>query len=513
LYIGKLKVKNNVKYLLLGFVVLTSMLTGLVQAKDKRPNIMVILVDDMGYSDLGAFGSEIDTPNLDQLAKGGLRFSEFYNSGRCWPTRASLMTGRYAEWITPQQTSIAKVLKNAGYQTGMVGKWHLTKNPAGPLAPIAQGFDSYYGTIGGAGSFFEPPFLTRNTQFIEQEQGDYYYTNKMDVEANSQLEKFAQSEKPFFQYLAYTAPHWPMHAPEPVIQKYLKKYQSGWDKLRQERYTRMAKMGIIDPETTPLATKEPDIPDWQDVDHKAWRTRNMAVYAAMIDVMDKSVGRIIKTLKRTGQYENTLIVFFSDNGAANKWINTVNGKESPDFTKEIGGKDSWGSVGPNWANAQNTPFRRYKNNTYHGGSMTSAFMHWPNGLKVAPGTITRQRGHAVDILATAAELAGAIYPTEENGHKILPTEGTSLTLILFGKTVDRNRDYFLMRPNKAAALVSGDYKVVREGKGPWALYNLKEDFSETNDLSEKHPKLTAEMAKRFLDKKWIHPRPKNHKNL
>jgi arylsulfatase len=490
--------------------------TSLAFGKDPRPNIIVILVDDMGYSDLGAFGSEIETPNLDQLAKGGVRFREFYNSGRCWPTRAALITGRYAEWITPKQTSIAKVLKNAGYQTGMVGKWHLTKKPAGPLGPIAQGFDSYYGTIGGAGSFFEPPFLTRDTKFIEQEQGDYYYTNKMDVEANSQIENFAKSEQPFFQYLAYTAPHWPMHAPENVIQKYIKRYQSGWDKLRQDRYERMIKMGIIDKDTTPLAAKESNVPDWKNVSHKAWRTRNMAIYAAMIDVMDQSIGRIVETLKRTQQYENTLIVFLSDNGAANKVINKIKGKEGFDFTQVIGGKESWGSVGPNWANAQNTPFRFYKNNAHQGGALTSAIMHWPAGLKITAGGITRQRGHVVDIMATAIDLADAKYPNIENGHHILPTEGISLTPILYGDTIKREQPYYFKRGGKtgsSVALIVGDYKVVRERDEPWELYNLKQNFSETHDLADKFPQLTAEMAAKWKQKKWPHPRPKNHTQL
>ncbi|WP_440874266.1 arylsulfatase [Thalassotalea sp. PLHSN55] len=489
------------------------MLSNLVQAKDKRPNIIIILADDMGYSDLGAFGSEIDTPNLDELAQGGLRFSEFYNSGRCWPTRAALITGRYSEAITPQQTSIAKVLKSAGYQTGMVGKWHLSKKPASALSPTGQGFEHYYGTMGGAGSFYEPPFLTRDKQFIAQPNGDYYYTSKMDEEANRQIEKFAQSEKPFFQYLAYTAPHWPLHAPEGVIQKYLQTYQVGWDQLRQERYERMIKMGVIDKNKVPLPKKEPGVVDWKNIDHKNWRARNMAVYAAMVDEMDQSIGRVVETLKRTSEFENTLIVFLSDNGAANKVINQFNGKEGLDFTQQIGGKNSWGSVGPNWANLQNTPLRRYKNNTYNGGSMTPAIMHWPEGIKVKPGTIIKQRGHVVDMLATAAELAEATYPRQENGRKILPNEGISLTPILYGQKVNREHDYFLQRPNKSFALVSGDHKIVKEGKRPWALYNLKNDLSETNDLAAKYPKLTADMVKRFNDKKWLHPRPKNFKDL
>ncbi|MEC7774876.1 MAG: sulfatase-like hydrolase/transferase, partial [Planctomycetota bacterium] len=381
------------------FAIVLTVFTSLAAAAD-RPNILIILTDDMGFSDLGSFGGEIDTPNLDSLAKGGLRFTEFYNTARCWPTRATLLGGRYSDRLGLSQVSIAEVLKPAGYQTAMVGKWHLGMNPRKD-GPIQRGFDDFYGTMTGAGSFWDPYTLTRNTDpidAVEEEGEDYYYTDVIGREAVRQIEAFAKNkDKPFFQYVAFTAAHWPLHAPEKTIQKYIPRYQGGWEELRAARYKRMLEMGIIDKERWPLPATEWNVKKWKDIDHKEWRIRNMAIYAAMVDHMDQAVGKIVAALKRTGALDNTLIIYFHDNGACpehlggNGW-NTANnvlakakkaGKKvyvGDHFNVMMGGPLTYGSVGQNWAHSQNTPLRRYKMNVHEGGACTPAIVHWPKGL-------------------------------------------------------------------------------------------------------------------------------------
>ena len=476
---------------------------------DERPNILIVLTDDMGFSDLGCFGGEIETPNLDALAAGGLRFTEFYNTARCWPTRATLMSGRYSNKLGPSQVTIAELLKKAGYNTGMVGKWHLGMNPKKD-GPIQRGFDSFYGTMTGAGSFWDPYTLTRNTEAAEPDGDDYYYTDKIGSEAVTQIKDFVKSDKPFFQYVAFTAAHWPMHAPEKSIQKYLKRYEGGWDQLRQERYARMLKMGIIDKERWPLPEREPRVNDWETVDHKAWHIRNQAIYAAMVDHMDQAVGRIVTTLKRTGQFENTLIIYAHDNGACpehlsgNGWntANNILAKAKQEgqivavgdiYDVPMGGPLTYGSVGHNWAHAQNTPMRRYKSNVHNGGACTPAIMHWPDGLKTKPGSITAERGHVVDLMATCLDLAETTYPEKFTGTKLDPHESKSLVPVLNGGSNTRDHAY-LFNHSGTHAVVSGDYKIVREGKRPWALYNLAKNRTETINLAKKLPQVVEDLS-------------------
>jgi arylsulfatase len=491
---------------------------GVVHADD-RPNILIVLTDDMGFSDLGCFGGEIDTPNLNALAAAGLRFTEFYNTARCWPTRATLMSGRYSNSLGPNQVTIAQVLKAADYQTGMVGKWHLGGDPLKD-GPRQRGFDDFYGTMTGAGSFWDPFTLTRDTEFTQPDTDDYYYTDKIGEEAVRQIQEFARSDRPFFQYVAFTAAHWPLHAPEKSIQKYLKTYQSGWGKLRADRYARMLKMGIIDSQHWPLPDVERRVEDWESVDHKAWRIRNMAIYAAMVDHMDQAVGRIVGALRETKQLHNTLIVYFHDNGACpehlsgNGW-NTANnilaaakkvGKTvavGDQFEVPMGGPLTYGSVGHNWANAQNTPMRRYKSNVHNGGACTPAIMHWPAGLKAPVGSISSQRGHVIDMMATCLELAGAQYPDEFDGQLVHSHESLSLLPILHGATVDRDHAY-IFNHSGTHAIVRGDYKIVRERRGPWALYNLAENRTETEDLAAGMPSLVEEMAA-IWETRWGNP--------
>lgn len=475
----------------------------------ERPNILLILTDDMGFSDLGCFGGEIETPNLDSLGAGGLRFTEFYNTARCWPTRATLLSGRYADGLSPQQVTIPEVLKTAGYQTGMVGKWHLGTDP-GMDGPIQRGFDHFYGTMAGANSYWDPETLTRDTSAIEPEGSDYYYTDQIGLEAAQQIEAFGEKEQPFFQYVAFTAGHWPLHAPEDTIQKYLSRYQGGWEKLRNQRYERMLKIGVIDRGHWPLPAPEKRVQDWDTIDHKEWRIRNQAIYAAMVDHMDQAVGRIIKALKMSGQFENTLIVYCHDNGACaehlttNAW-NTANqvlekarkaGKEvavGDIYDVPMGGPLTFGSVGHNWASAQNTPMRRYKANVHNGGACTPSIMHWPAGLKAERGSISKDRGHVVDFMATCVELAGASYPERIGAQEIMPHESHSLVPILEGKRGDRNHPY-LFNHSDTHAVVKGDFKIVREGRRDWMLYHLARERTEITNVASEHPEVVRELS-------------------
>ncbi|MCF7975487.1 MAG: arylsulfatase [Phycisphaerae bacterium] len=481
----------------------------------ERPNILIVLTDDMGFSDLGCFGGEIETPNLDALAANGLRFTEFHNTARCWPTRATLMSGVYSSGLSDQQVTIAEVLKPAGYQTAMVGKWHLGDNPL-KNGPIQRGFDHFYGTLGGAGSYWKPPALTRNTEFVAPDGQDFYYTDRIGEEAVKQIEAFATDDKPFFQYVAFTAAHWPLHAPEKTVQKYIERYQGGWEQLRKDRYARMLKMGIIDRDRWPLPPMEPGVAPWDSVDDKAWHIRNMAVYAAMVDHMDRAVGRIVAALKRTEQLDNTLIVYMHDNGACsehlsdNGWGTATNVQAwARENNKTIaigdqvdvpmGGPLTYGSVGHNWANAQNTPLRRYKSNVHEGGACTPCIMHWPARMTYR-GQITRQRGHLVDLMATCMELADAAYPLEVGGKPIARHESLSLVPVITGGQQARDHVYYFNHSN-TQAVIRGDWKVVRERKGPWHLYNLSENRTETEDQSGNHPEIVEALTS--LHENWM----------
>jgi len=481
-----------------------------ISGRAKRPNILLIMSDDMGFSDLGCYGGEVETPNLDGLAMNGLRFTEFHGTGRCWPSRATLMSGRYSNKLTANQVTIPEVLKTAGYQTGMVGKWHLSRTPSEKNAPVNRGFDSYYGSLVG-GSYWMPPNLSRDSKLVEPDGDDYYYTEKLGEEAIKQIYNFAKSDKPFFQYIAFNCPHWPLHAREEVIQKYIDRYKDGWFELRKKRYKRMQEIGLIDKKRWPLPEPEPIVEDWDKVDHKDWRIRNMAVYAAMIDHMDQEMARIIAALKDTGRFEDTLIIFTNDNGACSEHLhgdgwNTANnvlewakenGKTiSVGDEKDVptGGPLTYHSVGHNWANAQNTPLRRYKANVHEGGACVPCIMHWPKGLKQPAGSVTRQRGHMVDIMSTCIELAGASYPKTFNGSSILDNEGTSLVPVIKGKKKDPDRAYYFNHQG-THAIIKGDWKIVREKRGDnkWHLYNVTREKTEITDYAQRMPEKVKEL--------------------
>lgn len=484
-----------------------------------RPNIILIMADDLGFSDIGPYGSEIATPHLDALARNGLRFSQFYNTARCCPTRASLMTGLYPHQagighmmndygrpgykgdLNRTSVTIAEVLRTAGYRTAMCGKWHVTPQTADNHNwPLQRGFEKYYGTIAGAGSFWDPATLTRDNTPIKPDTNDYYYTDALGTNAARYIDELAGKGNPLFLYVAFTAPHWPMHAPEATIARYKDRYKAGWDALRAERHARQKKMGVVKSKWE-LSPRDPEIPKWDDIPNKEWHIRRMAVYAAMIDHLDQNIGKIVAKLKEKNQLDNTLIFFLADNGgcaegmAPRSATDTNPNTSSRPFTTRDGrpvqvgndpkvmpgGADTYQSYGPEWAHASNTPFRLYKHFVHEGGISSPLIIHWPRVVKNR-NSFTDQPGHLIDIMATCVDVAGATYPAEYKGEKITPLEGKPLTPIFEGKKRPGHEAiYWEHEGNQAIRMAN--WKLVRRHGTPWELYDIDNDRTELNNLA------------------------------
>lgn len=526
---------------------------------EERPHIIVIMCDDMGYSDLGCFGSEIRTPNIDRLAENGLRFTQFYNCGRSCPTRASLITGLYAHQagigemmndrhltgyrgdLSPNSVTIAEVMKASGYNTYMSGKWHVTDVPYGEKLqtaskhnwPLQRGFERFYGTLHGACPYWDPSALARDNQFISpytdkeyQPKDTYYYTNAISDNAVRYIKEHDR-KKPFFLYVAYTAPHWPMQAPEEEINSYNGVYDKGYEEIRQARYQRMKQLGIID-DSWQLSEQAGH---WKETPHKDWEKRLMQTYAAMITIMDEGVGKIVNELKATGQLDNTLILFLQDNGGCAEntgrtlsslkqekvvkhdkdWVQT-RGREvtrdgrivrtGPDAMP--GPEDTFIGYGKSWANVSNTPFREYKYYVHEGGISTPLIAHWPKGIREKNG-FRRSQGHIIDIMATCVELSQKDYPTTNNGNTIIPYEGKSL-LPLFAKDQVEERPLLFEHYGNSAIRV-GKWKLVGKDmfngndikEEGWELYDMEKDRSETNDLSQTYPEKVKELLSLFKE--------------
>ncbi len=495
-----------------------------------RPNIIVILADDMGFSDLGCYGSEIPTPNLDKLASRGMRFTQFYNTPRCCPSRAALLTGLY-----PQQTgvgammedkgipgyrgelnhhcaTIAELLRGAGYQTLMVGKWHLnhiyfdgkkqlnfeSNEPFWESKdgwPLQRGFEEYYGTIHGVNSYWAPFSLVSNNTPIRAEGTNFYYTDALTDHAVADVERYGGKQKPFFLYLAYTAPHWPLQAPEADITRNRTTYAVGWDVIRTNRYKRQLETGIIEPDWR-LSPRDSDVRDWENVANKDWQANRMATYAAMIEKMDAGIGRVMKALKDKNVEQNTLVLFLSDNGACAEVIQPdwydVPSKTRSGATVRVGNtpniwagpEDVWQSYGVPWANVSDTPFRLYKHFTHEGGISTAFIVSWPANVQ-GQGTITRQTGHITDIMATCLDVAGVAYPKSYNGNDLTPLEGRSLLPILEGKTRELRPLFWEHEGNRAVRF--GSLKLVSRHPGPWELYDTAVDRTELTNLAGARP--------------------------
>lgn len=484
-------------------------------AQDTPPNIVLIMADDLGFADIGCYGGEIETPHLDRLAAGGLRFSQFYNAARCCPTRAALLTGLYPHQagvggmvgrggrepgyrgrLNESCVTIAEVLKTAGYTTLMAGKWHVTHydyaNPEPTLHPgswpLQRGFDRFFGTLSGAGSFFTPVSLMRGNEFIEP-GGGFYYTDAINDEA-ARFIREADADKPLFLYAAHVAPHWPLHALPEDIERYKDAYRVGWDALRARRHESLIDMGLINPEWKRTA-RDARVPAWEDEPHREWETHRMAVYAAQVDRMDQGIGRIIRALEQTGRMDNTLILFLSDNGGCAEVIQGTRRRHGyfprGGTTPEIfpGEPDTFASYGYAWANASNTPFRRYKKWIHEGGCATPLIAHWPKGI-AARNEIRHQVGHVIDFMPTFAGMAGASYPGEFNGHAIAPMEGVSLTPAFANRSLDREAPLFWEHQGNRG-IRDGRWKLVAGDDEPWELYDMEADRTETQNLAADQP--------------------------
>ncbi len=503
-----------------GAMALPAFLRTAAAAGTTPPNIIIIMADDMGYSDIGCYGGEVQTPNLDRLAAGGVRFTQFYNAARCCPTRAALLTGLYPHQagvgsmvgtgkepgyrgrLNESCVTIAEVLKGAGYTTLMSGKYHVThynySNPEPTLHreswPRQRGFDQFFGTLAGGGSFYDPVSLMEDNEFIEPGE-DFYYTDAISDHAARFITK-ASAEKPFFLYTAYTAPHWPLHALSEDIEKYKTVYRAGWDNIREQRRERMIEMGLINADW-PLTERDDRIKSWEETEHKEWEIHRMAVYAAQIDRMDQGVGRIIKALEDTNRLDNTLILFLADNGGCDEIINGTNTRHG-DFarggtTPEVfpGEPDTYASYGYGWANASNTPFRKYKKWIHEGGVASPLIAHWPAVIK-DQGALRHQVSHVIDLMATCADISGADYPETFNDHAILPKEGVSIAPAFVDKPLNRPAPLFWEHIGNRG-MRDGRWKLVAGKNGAWELYDLEKDRTELNNLAAEHPDRCRQM--------------------
>ena len=483
-----------------------------------RPNIVLILADDLGWSDIGCYGSEIPTPNLDGLAKNGLRFTQFYNTPRCSPTRAALLTGLYSHqagmgWLDgkvepksqgfhgkllPRCVTIAEVLRDAGYFTAMTGKWHLGQQNGTP--PWERGFDrslnSRFGEVyfpkeadkpGTVNLYLNGKEYPKSDPIFGQ---DWYSTDLFAQWGLKFIDEAKAEKKPFFLYCAQGAVHFPLRAPADVIAKYKGKYMQGWDQLRLDRHRRQIEMGLVD-SRWPLAPRPKESPDWEsrEPDRKRRFDEMMAAYAAMIECLDRSVGILVDGLRERGELDNTLFVFLSDNGGNAEGSPTgVTRGEGP-----IGGPESYVLLGMNWATAANTPFRRYKHFTHEGGISSPFVVHWPQGIPAERrGQLEKQPAHLIDIMATAVDLGGAQYPAEFKGNKILPMEGVSLRPALGGGELGRKQPIFWEHEGNKAVR-DGKWKLVQKWHGPWELYDMEADRTEQNDLAKQEPERVAKM--------------------
>jgi len=520
---------------------------------NKKPNIIVILTDDMGFSDIGCYGSEINTPNIDKLANNGVRFSHFYNTARCSPSRASLLTGLYphqagmghlstenfneagyVDNLSKSAVTMAEVFKTAGYATYMTGKWHIAKDILNQNDisnwPIQRGFQRYFGTLNGSGSFYDPGTLVSNNNYITP-GNNFYYTNAITDTAVKFIKEH-KTPNPFFFYIAYTSAHWPLHAPEKEVQKYKGVYDKGWDTIRAARFNKLQKLGIIS-KAAVLTERGVSIPTWENAPMKDWQVRKMEVYAAMIDIMDQGIGKIISTLEQKGILDNTVIFYMHDNGGcaepldsdqpeialtADQQQNHPFGKDSifvgkkPIFTREgqfirsgmgvmPGPANTWVTYGMEWANVSNTPFKMYKHWTHEGGIASPLVIYWPKGVN-QKGAIRNQDAHLIDIMATCVDIAGISYPKTYNGNEIQPMEGKSLVGAINNLTI--KRDFIFWEHEGNRAIKSGIWKLVskteknkvftEKDQNAWELYNLETDPSETKDLAIQYAGKVRELS-------------------
>ncbi len=464
---------------------------------DERPNIVMIMADDLGYSDIGCYGGEISTPNLDQLARDGMQMTQFYNCAKCTTTRAALVTGRYPRpkdgLLDRTDLTIGELMKTAGYATSLSGKWHLGHGD--DQHPYQRGFDRFYGLLDGCCNFFDPsipdpPFkgsrvrvFGQDDQLITEFPKGYYTTTAFTDHAIESIEAFAPGETPFFLHVTYTAPHYPLHAPPETIAKYRGKYMGGWHELRNSRWKRQQELGLFKPGLT-LSPTDSKAYDWDTADQR-WEDLRMATYAAMIDEIDQQIGRLVQALETTGELDNTLFMFFADNGGC---------AEEPggrDTSRIPGPKDFYTAVGPSWGWAQNTPFKRYKQFVHEGGISTPMIVHWP--AKISPGTKSDAVGHVIDLAATCADVGQVGWPESYNGNRVGPVEGKSLLPVFAGDNADRHQTLYWEWSGNRAIRRGNDKLVYDKLTKEWSLYDIAVDRTETVDRTESEPALAEKL--------------------
>jgi arylsulfatase A-like enzyme len=531
-------------------------------AATARPNIVLILADDVGFSDVGCYGGEVQTPTLDALAADGVRFTQFYNTARCCPTRASLLTGLhphqagvghmmedrghagYRGDLSRECVTIAEALKPAGYRAYAVGKWHVTPGATAKALedthnwPLQRGFDRYYGTIHGAGSYFDPSSLVRdNTIITAANDPDYkpetfYYTDAIADHAVRYIRDHSRDHaaQPFFLYVAFTAAHWPLHAKETDLAKYKGRYDAGYEPVRAARFERMQKLGLIPPNTELSPAAAP----WADAKDKPFESRCMEVYAAMLDCMDQGIGRIVSELKTQAQFDNTLILYLQDNGGCAETMGRTgtptaraaqpplppmakDDRQSGSVPKQTregwpvrqgygvmpGPSDTYIAYGKAWANVSNTPFREYKHWVHEGGISTPLIAHWPAGMgkdaergdaETRSGRLVHEPGQLVDIMATCLDVAGATYPAEHRGHTIKPLECRSLAHLFSASPLSASPRLLYWEHEGNRAVREGKWKLVAKANQPWELYDIEADRSELHDLAAAQPDRVKTLA-------------------
>ena len=526
------------------------------KADNNKPNILIILADDMGFSDLGCYGGEIQTPNLDRLAQNGLRFTNFHNAGKSCPSRTALLTGLYSHKagvgrmtfdlglpgyrgnMTSNGVTIAEALRSAGYQSSIIGKWHVAETPLREdqrqwLAhqvqyddftnrenyPTRRGFDYFYGTIYGVVDYFDPFSLVYGEEPVPSVPQGYYSTVALADSAVACVDRYAKSNDPFFMFLAFHSPHWPLHALPEDIKKYEDVYKVGWEAIRNQRYERLKKSGLFKDADNFLSERQFN-DAWDDNPDDEWDAHAMAVHAAMVDRMDQEIGKLLNSLEKNGQLDNTLILFLVDNGCSSENCQMYEPGENdrPDKmrngepiiyprNKEAlpGPENVYASIGPKWANVANTPFRLWKGTMYEGGICTPAIAYWPKGLKVKKGSVTDEYCHMIDIMATCLELSGATYPTSYNGNNIIPMSGISFASVLKTGKREQHHDVIGFEHFREKALIADDgWKIVqrpKDGEWEWELYDLNVDRTEMHNIAGQHPEKVKELIEKF--KVWM----------
>lgn len=503
------------------------------------PNIIIILADDMGFSDIGCFGSEIQTPNLDKLGNDGIRFTSMYNGARCCPTRASLLTGLYPHqagigfmignlgtpayqgYLRDDCVTIAELLQANGYRTMMSGKWHVggdyepreadhwqPGDKAHPT-PNQRGFDRFYGTLDGAGSFFQPHYVMEDGQRVTTEPENFYLTDAITEKGIDMIEEAVAEERPFFLYLAHTAPHWPLHAHPEDIAKYQGRYRQGWDVVRTARHEEMRGLGLVDPQWE-ISQRDADALPWEDVVAKDWYDRCMAVYAAQVDRMDQGIGQILATLERLNIADNTLVMFLSDNGGCAElleedgWARFYTATLPSGEPLQLGNRtdlqpgtaNTFMSYGVGWSNSSNAPFRMHKRWVHEGGISTPLLVHWPE--KITEGRIEHAPCHVIDLMATMLDACQVDYPKEFNGRFIQPLEGESLLPLIDGEEWQREKPIFWEHQGNCAVRFE-NWKLVCEYGQPWELYDMNRDRTELNNLIDKNKSMQQKLAQFYAE--------------